>query len=136
MKNIGIWLDSKKAYIVRVSDNNDSMEKVDSQIDFYNRTSTGGSRVKWGGTQDITHEQSFLEKEKHQFKKYFKTIADTISDVDSLALFGPADINEKLRKELMDNYPSIGKRIVAVKKADSMTENETRALILDFFNNR
>ena len=136
MKNIGIWLDSKKAYIVRVSDNNDSMEKVDSQIDFYNRTSTGGSRVKWGGTQDITHEQNFLEKEKHQFKKYFKTIADTISDVDSLALFGPADINEKLRKELMDNYPSIGKRIVAVKKADSMTENETRALILDFFNNR
>lgn len=136
MKNIGIWLDSKKAYIVRVSDNNDSLEKVDSQIDIYNRTSTGGSRIKWGGTQDITHEKNYLEKEKHQFKKYFKTIVDTISDVESLALFGPADINEKLKKELMDNYPSIGNKIVSVKKADSMTENETRALIRDFFNNR
>jgi len=136
MKNIGIWLDSKKAYIVKVSDNNDSLVKVDSQIDFYNRTSTGGSRIKWGGTQDITHEKNYLEKEKHQFKKYFKTIVDSISDVESLALFGPADINEKFKKELLDNYPSISNKIVAVKKADSMTENEIRALIRDFFNNR
>ena len=136
MKNIGIWLDSKKAYIVRVNDNNDNLNIIDSQIDFYNRTSTGGSRVKWGGTQDITHEQNYLEKEKHQFKKYFEEVAHAVSDCDALAIFGPADINEKLKKELENNYPAIGRKIVAVEKADSMTDNQTRALIRDFFNNR
>ncbi|ASV30791.1 hypothetical protein [Maribacter cobaltidurans] len=136
MKNIGIWLDSKKALIVTINENGDSLNKIDSQIDFYNRTSTGGSRVKWGGTQDITDEQNYLEKEKQQFKKYFKEVANAISDCDALAIFGPADINEKLKKELENNYPAIGRKIVAVEKADSMTDNQTRALIRDFFNNR
>lgn len=136
MKSIGIWLDSKNAWIVSLHEEGDTLTKIASGIEFFNRTSTSGSRAKWGGTQDITHERNYLEKEKRQFKKYFKEVANAVSDVDALALFGPADINEKLRKELEENYPSIGKKIVAVEKADSMTENQTRALVRDFFNNR
>ncbi|PIB38163.1 hypothetical protein [Maribacter sp. 4G9] len=136
MKNIGIWLDSKNALIVRLNENGDSLNKIESGVEFFNRTSTSGSRVKWGGTQDITHERNYLEKEKQQFKTYFKEVAHAVADCDALALFGPADINEKLKKELEENYPTIGKKIVAVEKADSMTDNQTRALIRDFFNNR
>lgn len=136
MKKIGVWLDSKQAYIVEVSDNDDTLKTIKSDIEFFNKTSTGGSRVKWGGTQDINHERTYLEKEKKQFKKYFKSIANAISDVDELALFGPANINEKFKKELSENYKSIAEKVTAVEKADSMTENETRALIRDFFRHR
>lgn len=136
MKKIGVWLDSKQAYIVQVTDNDDTLKTVTSDIEFFNRTSTGGSRVKWGGTQDINHERKYLEKEKKQFKQYFKTIADAVSGVDELALFGPANINEKFKKELSENHKSIADRIITVQKADSMTENETRALIRNFFRHR
>lgn len=136
MKNIGIWLDSKIALIVKVNQDHATLEEVESGIEFFNRTSTSGSRNKWGGTQDITHEQSYLEREKNQFKKYFKQIADTVSNADRLALFGPADINKKLEKELMENYPSIAQKIVAVDKVDSLTENQTIALVREFFKNK
>ncbi|TLF47080.1 hypothetical protein [Maribacter aurantiacus] len=136
MKNIGIWLDSKNALIVRLNENGDSLNKINSGVEFFNRTSTSGSRVKWGGTQDITHERNYLEKQKRQFKTYFKEVAHAVADCDALALFGPADINEKLKKELEENYPEINRKIVAVKKTDSMTANQIKALIRDFFNNR
>lgn len=136
MKNTGIWLDSKNAFVVRLNEEGDTLNKIDSNIEFFNRTSTSGPRVKWGGTQDITHEKNYLEREKQQFKKYFKEVANAVSNCDALAIFGPADINEKLKKELENNYSSLANKIVAVEKADSMTENQTRALVRDFFSKK
>lgn len=136
MKKIGIWLDSKNAFVVHINKDGESMTKIASGIEFFNRTGTSGSRKKWGGTQDITHEQNYLEREKQQFKKYFKEIANTVSNVDELVLFGPAGINDKLKKELEESYPTIGDKIVATQKTDSMTENQTKALIREFFKKR
>lgn len=136
MKNTGIWLDSKNAFVVRLNEEGDTLNIIDSNIEFFNRTSTSGPRVKWGGTQDITHEKNYLEREKQQFKKYFKEVANAVSNCDALAIFGPADINEKLKKELENNYSSLANKIVAVEKADSMTENQTRALVRDFFSKK
>lgn len=133
MKKVGIWIDSKQAHIVRIENNDENLETIDSNIEFFNRTSTGGTRVKSGVTQDITNESSYLEKEKNQFKNYFKTIAESISNSDEVVLFGPADINQKFKKELVEHYKPIAKKVTNVVKADSMTENQTVALVRDYF---
>jgi len=133
MKKVGIWMDSKQAHIVRLKGNEETLDTINSGIEFFNKTGTAGSRVKWGGTQDITHEKSYLEKEKAQFKNYFNKIAEAVSDSDELLLFGPADISEKFKKELSLHHKTLVGKLKAIQKADSMTENQTKAYVKDFF---
>lgn len=133
MKKAGIWLDSKQAFIVTLTPNGETVEKIISEIDFFNRTSTAGPRVKWGGTQNVTQERTYLEKEKKQFKDFFRMITEALSEVDELVLFGPADINKKFKKELLEHYEPLAKKLTAIVKADSLTVNQTKALVRDFF---
>ena len=133
MKNIGIWMDKEKAHIVTLSESGEQMDTVFSEIEFFNRTGAGGSRVKWGGTQDVTHEKTYTEREKHQFKSYFNNIINTIKSADTIAVFGPADTNEKFSKELKENHKHLASKIKAISKADSMTDNQIKALVRDFF---
>jgi stalled ribosome rescue protein Dom34 len=133
MKNIGIWMDREKAHIIRLENKGENLETLFSEVEFFNRKGTSGPRVKSGVTQDVKHERTYLEREKAQLKTYFKKLADTIGDADAIALFGPADTNEKFRKELMENHKDLAAKVKTVTKTDSMTENQTKALVRDFF---
>ncbi|MBC8768668.1 hypothetical protein MWU78_13480 [Arenibacter sp. F26102] len=133
MKNIGIWMDKEKAHIIRLDNKDENMETIFSEVEFFNRKGTSGPRVKTGATQDVKHERTYLEREKAQLKTYFKKLVDAVGDADAIALFGPADTNEKFRKELLENHKGLANKLKAVTKADSMTENQTKALVRDFF---
>ncbi|MEX0289184.1 MAG: hypothetical protein AB3N14_08720 [Flavobacteriaceae bacterium] len=131
--NIGIWLDKEKAHIVRIQGEKESMETIYSDLEFFKPK--GGSRTrtaKWG-PQDVVQDSKYLEREKHQLKAYFKSLVEALPDVDALALFGPADTNEKFAKELEQNYKELAAKLKTVEKADSMTENQTIALVRDYF---
>ena len=132
MKNTGIWLDKNRAFIVSIENGKESTHIIPSEIDHYNITGGSGTRLK-GGPQDVVQDSKFLEKEKHQFKAYFKRIAAYLKESDTLVIFGPAGTNEKLKKEFEEFYVDLDKKVIAVKKADSMTENQMKALIRDTF---
>ncbi|WP_273565645.1 hypothetical protein [Maribacter halichondriae] len=136
MKNVGIWMDKEKAHIVRLNDEGEKLETIYSNLEFLKPA--GGSRTrsaKWG-PQDVIQDSKYLEREKHQLKAYFKNLADAIRDADAIALFGPADTNEKFRKELMEEHKDLAKKLKTVAKADSMTENQTKALVRDYFRHK
>ena len=133
MKNIGIWMDKEKAHIVSVSAAGEKMATIYSDLEFFKPK--GGSRTrsaKWG-PQDVVQDSKYLEREKHQLKDYFKKLVGAIDDADAIALFGPAETNEKFRKELMKNHTDLAKKLKTVTKADSMTENQVKALVRDYF---
>ncbi len=133
MKNIGIWMDKEKAHIVSLDGEKEEFETIMSGLDFYKPS--GGSRTKsakWG-PQDVVQDSKFLEKEKHQLKKYFSNLVDGIGDADAIALFGPADTNEKFRKELTSNHRALAAKLKIVEKVDSMTQNQIKALVKDYF---
>ncbi|MGB5666694.1 MAG: hypothetical protein WBM53_07590 [Maribacter sp.] len=133
MKNIGIWLDKEKAHVVSLSEENEKFETLLSEIEVFNPK--GGSRTKntkWG-PQDVVHDSKYLDRENHQFKKYFKKLANKIKKADAIALFGPAETAMRFRKELDENYPSIAAKVKTVKKADSMTDNQIKKLVKEFF---
>lgn len=132
MKHIGIWLDKEKAFIIRLEDGQESTQYVLSNIETFKVHGGSGTRFK-GGPQDVVQDSKYLEREKHQFRNYFKEIVSQVKDADTLALFGPAGTNEKLHKELSLLYPDIHQKVVVVKKEDSMTENQMKALIRDFY---
>jgi len=133
MKKIGVWLDKEKAHIVYLENSNEKMETIISEVENFRPVGGSGTRFK-GGPQDVIQDSKFSDREKHQLKRYFKRIAETIKEADAIALFGPADTNLKLKKELSENYSLLAKKIKTVEKADSMTNNQVKALVRNFFN--
>ena len=132
MKNTGIWLDKDKALIVTIENETETLSTVTSNLEHFKIHGGSGTRFK-GGPQDVVQDSKYLEREKHQFKQYFKNIALEIKDSDALVIFGPAETNEKFGKELNDNYNQLSTKIKAIKKADSMTDNQIKAWVRDFF---
>ncbi len=132
MKKIGVWLDKDKAFVTTIENGNEAFDEIDSNIEHYHPGGGSGTRFK-GGPQDVVHDRKYLERENQQLKQYFKEIALKIKDADALVLFGPAETNEKFRKELHANYNSLSVKVKAVKKTDSMTEAQVKAWVRDFF---
>ena len=136
MKNIGIWMDKEKAHIVQLIGDQERFETLLSDLDFFKPS--GGSRTrtaKWG-PQDVVQDSKYLEKEKHQLKKYFDNLINEISNADAIALFGPADTIENFEQELKSNHKALASKIKTVAKADSMTNNQIKALVRDYFRHK
>ncbi len=132
MKNIGIWIDKDKAYIVILEKGKETMVMLPSHIEHFRIHGGSGTRLK-GGPQDVVQDSRYLEREKHQLKNFFKEVISHVKDADALAIFGPAGTNEKLKKELATFHRDLNSKVVIVKKEDSMTENQIKALIRDFY---
>lgn len=132
MRKIGIWLDKEKAHIVTLKNEKEYFETVVSGLEFFNPKGGSGTKQK-GGPQDVVQDSRYLEREKQQLKKYFHSIAEKVVNADILTLFGPAQTGEKLRKEMGLSHPQLATKIRAVIKADSMTDNQVKALVRDFY---
>lgn len=132
MKNTGIWLDKNKALIVNIENDVETLKRITSNIEHFNVQGGSGTRFK-GGPQDVVQDSKYFKREKHQLKDYFKNIALELKDTDALVIFGPAETNEKFGKELQDNYSEINTKIKGIKKTDSMTDNQVKAWVRDFF---
>ncbi len=132
MKNIGIWMDKEKAHIVRLGKNRETFETIFSNIEFFNPKGGSGTKFK-GGPQDVVQDSKYLEREKHQMKSYFNNLTSSIHNAEVIALFGPADTAEKFRKELNKSNRPLASKIITVSKADSMTNNQIKALVRNFY---
>jgi len=134
MKNIGVWLDKEKALVVTIENGTENMKTIPSNIETFRIHGGSGTRLK-GGPQDVVQDSKYLEREKHQTKRYFKELAEEVNSADSLAIFGPAETFEKFKKELEDSHKELNARVKKVQRVDSMTDNQVKALVRDFFNN-
>jgi hypothetical protein len=132
MKKTGIWLDKDKALIVTIENDKETLQTISSNIEHYNAHGGAGTRLK-GGPQDVVQDSKYLEREKQQLKQYFKNIIAKISDSDALVLFGPAGTNEKFSEELHQNFTLLSTKIKGTRKTDSMTNNQVKAWVKDFF---
>lgn len=132
MKNKGIWLDKEKAFIVTLENNKEDFVVIESNIEDYNVK----ANKSLGGAQEVAKDVKYLEREKHQFKKYFKEIVSEIGEIDALVIFGPAETYKKFEKELKAHYADVNSKVKSVQKADSMTNNQMVALIKDAYKSK
>jgi len=133
MKRTGIWLDKKKAHVVTFYDDKESFNTILSNVESFNIHGGSGSKFK-GGPQDVVQDSKYLEREKHQLRKYFETIISEIKDVDTIVLFGPAETREKFYRLLSDNYADLKNKVKEIIKADSMTKRQVKAWVREFYN--
>ncbi len=132
MKNLGIWLDKEKAHIITIENENEAFETIYSEIENYHVSGGSGTRFK-GGPQDVVQDSKYLNREKQQLKAYFKTIVPHLKESNKIVIFGPAETFQKFKKELEESYTGINAKVINVERVDSMTNNQIKALIRDYF---
>lgn len=133
MKRTGVWLDKLKAHVVAIFNDKVSFNTILSNVETFHIHGGSGSRLK-GGPQDVVQDSKYLEREKHQLKKYFKNIASEIKDAEEVVIFGPAETGEKFYKELTENHKGLKIKVRDVIKTDSMTKNQVKAWVKEFYN--
>ena len=130
----GIWLDKRNAFIVKIEQEVENLIVVKSEVDDFKVWGGSGTRFK-GGPQDVVQDSKYMKKEKHQLKNYFNSIFDQIEETDELLIIGPAEVPQYFHKHIESSNKDLFDKIVAFKKEDSMTENQIKAYVRDFFIN-
>jgi len=133
MKNVGIWIDKRKAKIVSIEAGNESLDTIMSDIEDFHVSGGSGTRVK-GGVQDVVQDNKYLEREKHQLSEFFRDIVMRIADADAIVIFGPAQTGEKLYHELLGKHSQFKHKILSMEKADNMTDNQIMAWVRNYHN--
>ncbi|MDX1333325.1 MAG: hypothetical protein R3252_09870 [Robiginitalea sp.] len=134
MKNTGVWMDKKQAYLVTVDQGKTATQTLESGLEFFNPKGGSRSKTRWG-PQQVVHDSKYTERENHQLRAYFDNLAKALNKADAIVLYGPAGTNIQFKKRLDAAYPQIASRVRDVLTADSMTEGQMQALIRDYFEN-
>ena len=131
-EKIGIWIDKRMAYIVKLKDDAFVMEKLESTIPNFNPKGGHRSKQPWGPV-DTVKEKAYMAKEKQATREFFERIFNMIKGVKNLFLFGPAQTKDQL-KQYLDDRHGFDPDFLKVETADSMTENQIVAEVKATFN--
>ncbi|NUM51637.1 MAG: hypothetical protein HUU48_11035 [Flavobacteriales bacterium] len=136
MKNVGLWLDTHKAYLITLTGLEVTIERIDSEVETRERIPGEGddqTRFKGGfGTQFVDHERTKEARLNNQKKEYFHRLTAEIINADNIYIFGPAETKIDFKNHLESNK-ELFKKVVAIETADSMTENQLKAKVLAYF---
>lgn len=130
--NIGIWIDTHQAVVINLSNGNQTVKTIESNID--TRERIPGESKKYGrfGGQYLTYEKNRENKKIEQTHVFLNMLLNEIEDCDAVVLFGPSIMKTIFEKEIKTNLNLIGK-LADVFDADSMTENQIVAWVKDFY---
>jgi stalled ribosome rescue protein Dom34 len=132
-KQTGIWLDKEKAIIINLSKGKHTIKYIESNITIRERIPGEGKKFGRFGSQFLSLENKKKNRIKKQSAKYLKKIVLEIKNSDEIVLFGPAEMKIDLEKMILENN-KISSKLVAVKTADSMTENQLVAWVKEYYN--
>jgi hypothetical protein len=132
-KNVGIWLDNEKAYIITLSDGNERIEKIESNIE--SRTRYDGEKKPYSriGGMLINPQKKKTKRKKHRLKDYFDNILQRTRDADGIYIFGPADAKINLKK-IYQKEKNLKGKIKKVESSDKLTRNQMIAQVKKIFN--
>jgi len=120
-KQIGLWIDHRKAVIVIVTDEGEELKKITSNMEKHVRF-TGGTASEDGSTEDVRDRQF-----GNHLNSYYDEVIAVIRGADTLQIFGPGEAKGELEKRL--EHKGLKPPIVAVEAVDKMTDRQISAKV-------
>jgi hypothetical protein len=112
-KQVGLWLDRKKAVIVTIADNIEGRSIITSDMEHYVLYSTV---VPGDGSPEEIRDRRFW----NHLGEYYDKIMEHLRDAAEIQIFGPEMAKHELQKRLEDE--GLAEHIVSVEDADKMTD--------------
>jgi len=122
-KQIGLWIDHRKAVIVIVTEEGEELKKITSNIEKHVRF-TGGNASEDGSTEDVRDRQY-----GNHLNSYYDEVIAVIRGADSIQIFGPGEAKGELEKRL--EREGLKAHIFAIETVDKMTDRQISAKVRD-----
>jgi hypothetical protein len=123
IKNIGLWIDHRKAVIVIGTEGGEELKKITSNMEKHVRF-TGGTTSEDGSTEDV-RDRRF----ENHLNSYYDEVIAVIRDADSIQIFGPGEAKGELKKRL--EREGLKAHILVVETVDKMTDRQISAKVRD-----
>lgn len=118
--------------VAKIISDDEEISIIESNVEEYHPKGGSGSKMK-GGPQDVVQDGKYLVREKHQMKDFFRDVAKNLSNVDKVVVFGPSESGRRFAHELKEHHTDLRKKLLGVEKADTMTDNQLKAWVKEFF---
>ena len=120
-KQIGLWIDHKKAVIVMIKDGAEELKKITSNMEKHDSL-TGDD----GSGEDVRD-----RKFENHLNKYYDEVIAYIRDADSIQIFGPGEAKGELEKRI--KHEGLKAQILAIETVDKMTDRQISAKVREQF---
>ena len=127
---VGLWVDHRKANIVILARDGESIEVIRSNVQRHDRPAGGsrGSRSKTVyGPQDVLAEDKGQRRFAVHLGRYYDRIISRIRSADSIVIFGPGEAKVELTKRL--EREELRGRLVGIETVDKMTDRQVAAMV-------
>jgi len=131
-KQTGIWIDKEKSLVITLFEGKHRIKTIESEISNRERFEGEGKEYGRFGGQFLSMENKKKNRIKKHTMEYLKRIISEIKNSDKIVLFGPAEMKTDLEKVIQKDN-NLKNKLIAVKTADSMTENQKVAWVKKFY---
>jgi hypothetical protein len=134
-KQVGIWIDSKKAIIVTLDgQKEEKITEIDSEVENSVYHNKEGNKGTFSGSHHSDSETKFDNRKKEELDYFLKSVLFYVKGSNYLYIFGPGETKTKLEQRIHDDK-TLGKiNLKAVETSDCMTINQIVAQVKDFYN--
>ena len=134
-KQVGIWIDSKKAIIVTLDGKKEErITEIDSEVENSVYHNKEGNKGTSSGSHHSDSETKFDNRKKEELNYYLKSVMSNIKGSDYLYVFGPGETKTNLEQKIRDEKWLGKTNLKAVETSANMTINEIVAKVKDFYN--
>jgi hypothetical protein len=130
-KNIGLWIDHKKAVVVILGNHKEETKLILSGAKKRVRFRGGTHPKAKYGAQYFPGEDHQDRQFVEQLNKFYDAVISLIRNKDSLLIFGPGEAKSELGKRIV--HEKAGTRIAGIETADKMTDRQIVAKVRSFF---
>lgn len=118
-RNVGLWIDHKKAVIVTVTNEGEEITHFNSDLGKLERIA--------GSSPEVSDENPRSRRFAERLNKYYDTIIVYMRDKVSILILGPGKAKIEFQKRL--EARAHGARIIGVESADKMTDRQIAARV-------
>jgi hypothetical protein len=124
-KQIGLWIDHRKAVIVIVSAEGEEVREITSHMEKHVRFSSG-TNAEDGASEDIRDRQF-----GNYLQSYYDEVIAAIREAQAVQIFGPGEAKGELEKRLESK--GLKGLVVSIETMDKMTDRQIAAKVRQQF---
>ncbi|RPH60594.1 MAG: hypothetical protein EHM81_05935 [Chloroflexi bacterium] len=127
-KEVGLWIDHKKAVIVKVAKEGEEIKKIESTVDKQTRYSgRSGSKTLAAPLAEDHRDKKIAEHRN----RYYDEIIAFLHDAESILILGPGEAKIELEKRLA--HGELKRHIAKIEAVDKLTEPQLVAKVRQYF---
>ena len=125
-REVGLWIDHRKAVIVSVTDDGEKTFVIESDMEKHVRYS--------GAAQEDSAEDQRDKRFTGHLNKYYDHVISCIRDAGSILILGPGEAKIELAKRLEGE--ALSGQVVSIETVDKMTDRQIAARVRQHFPKR